>query len=120
MPEEPIVNILSEVELINLNALTTHPGFSSLEKLHMALCDRANKELLKLDEAEEGYDRKVTALQRRAKVYNEFSLQILKACFWKQEVDKVQEQAKQSEKEQPNNPIIQRVMNRYERTNTTD
>ena len=117
MAAEPIVNLLTEVELLNLNGMTKHPGFPVLEKLHMILCDRANKDLLKLEPGAEGYDSFVKAFQQRAKIYNEFSLQILKACFWQHEVETVKQQAEPEEK--PNNPIIQRVMDKYERTNTT-
>lgn len=124
----PIVNILSEVELLNLSAMTKHPGFSALEKLHMALCDHINKKLLKLDMSSEGYERELKALHLKAQVYNEFSLLILRSCFWQAETEKVKEDLELTQKK-PNetpmkqrisgeNPILQRIMQNYDRDNT--
>ena len=120
----PIVDILTEVEILNLYAMTKHPGFPVLERLCMTLCDSINKELLKLDPGSEGYQQKLAALHNKAKVYNEFSSLILKTCFWQEELDRTKDQLelpKQNANENSfsgDNPILKRIMKNYDGNNT--
>lgn len=70
---------MTEAKRVALASLKQHPGFSVLEELHMSACDRANRDVIKLDPTEEGYERKLKALQQRARERNEFSLLILRS-----------------------------------------
>jgi hypothetical protein len=68
---------LSETQRLNLTALKHHPGFVVLEQMLMEACRIATEEVIKLDPNEEGYERKLKALQSKARERNEFSLLVL-------------------------------------------
>ena len=99
---------LTPVERVNLSLLRTHPGYPVLEKLHMAACKRATEDVVKLDPTEEGFERKLKALQQKARERNEFSMLILSSIEWQdQYVKKMEEVA--GEKVNPEsiqNPIL--------------
>lgn len=73
---------LSETQRLSLSSLKQHPGFAVLELMMMEACKRATEEVIKLDPSEEGYERKLKALQSRARDRNEFSLLILMSVDW--------------------------------------
>jgi hypothetical protein len=65
-------------EIASLAALVQHPGWKVVEKMHTAACKRATEAVIKCDPVEdEGYDRKVKALQLKARERNEFSMLVL-------------------------------------------
>jgi hypothetical protein len=68
---------LTDVERASLASLAQHPGWRVVEKLHTEACKRATEAVIKLDPTEEGYQRKLVALQSKARERNEFSLLIL-------------------------------------------
>lgn len=68
---------LSETQRLNLTALKHHPGFVVLELILMEACKKATEEVIKLDPMEEAYERKLKALQSRARERNEFCLLVL-------------------------------------------
>jgi hypothetical protein len=94
---------LTETERISLAALKQHPGYAVLEKIFMAACRRATEDMIKLDPAEEGYERKLKALQSRARERNEFSLLILRSIDW-------QIAAQQPERSEPEHNRIVRQL----------
>jgi hypothetical protein len=77
-----LANELTPTEQVSLAALKQYPGFSVLEKLLMEACKRATEDVIKLDPVEEGYERKLKALQSRARERNEFSLLVLGSVEW--------------------------------------
>lgn len=77
-----LLDTLTETERLNLAALKHHPGFPVLEKMLMEACKRATEEVIKLDPTEEGYERKLKALQSKARDRNEFSLLVLQSIDW--------------------------------------
>jgi len=69
---------LTPTEIASLAALTLQPGWKVLERMFTAACTRATEAVIKCDPVEdEGYDRKVKALQLKARERNEFSMLIL-------------------------------------------
>ena len=99
---------LTPTEIASLAALTLQPGWKVLEKMHTAACKRATEAVIKCDPVEdEGYDRKVKALQLKARERNEFSMLILGSIDLH-----VQSLQQQSEPEaQPENPIVKGLNN---------
>jgi len=73
---------LTPIERVNLTHMRTHPGFAVLEKLFMAACKNASEAVVKLDPIEEGYERKLKALQQKARERSEFSMLILSTIEW--------------------------------------
>lgn len=96
---------LSEVERMNLTSMTQHPGYPVLEKLFMALCQRANAEVIALDQTEEGFERKFRPLQQRSRDFNEASVTILNSVEWHKQLLENTE-AERSEVQKPENPIL--------------
>jgi len=90
---------LTLTERVSLASLRQHPGFSVLEKLLMSACKRATEAVIKLDPTEEGYERKLKALQSQARERNEFSLLLLRSIDWQAEAVAAQEEEKNSEPE---------------------
>jgi hypothetical protein len=73
---------LTETQRLNLTGLRHHPGFSVLELMFMEACKRATEDVIKLDPIEEGYERKLKALQSKARDRSEFSLLVLQSIDW--------------------------------------
>lgn len=97
---------LQDVERALLATMVTHPGWAIVEKLHTSACQRATEAVIKLDPTEEGYERKLVALQSKARERNEFSLLILGSV--RQHVAYAVEQKKQEAEpeKQQSNPIL--------------
>jgi hypothetical protein len=72
-------DLLTVPEKAALMNLTHHPGYAILIKLMSAACVRATEEAIKLDPADDDYDRKLPYLQQRSRIMNEFSVWILKS-----------------------------------------
>lgn len=98
-----LANELTETQRVSLASLRQHPGYSVLESLLIAACKRATEEVIKLDPVEEGYERKLKALQSRARERNEFSSLILKSIEWQTQTVVVQEEEK-------NEPELNRIV----------
>lgn len=92
---------LAPAKQVALAGLKQHAGYAVLEELFMAACNKANKDVIGLDPAEEGYDQKVKAFQARARERNEFSLLILKSVEWHSMAVRVQ-QSNEDDKPQQN------------------
>jgi hypothetical protein len=106
--QPPLMNDeLSATERAALAALIQQPGWSVVEKMHMSACRKATEDTIKLaDPLEQGYERKLVALQQRARERNEFSLLILGSVHWHVKALAVE----QEEKEQPaENPIVRQL-----------
>lgn len=83
MAQRPLLmEELTPVEALSLSGLKQHPGYLVLEKMLMAACKRATDDAIRVDPTEEGYTRKLTALQLRARERSEFSLLILQSIDW--------------------------------------
>lgn len=95
---------LSESKQMALASMTSHPGYPVLEELFMAACDKVNKELIKLDPADDGYDQRVKALQSQARERNQFCLLILESIQWHKKVTEVAIEEKEVKPE--SNPIL--------------
>lgn len=94
-----LANELTETQRVSLAALKQHPGFSVLENLFISACKRATEEVIKLDPTEEGYERKLKALQSRARERNEFSSLILRSIDWQTQTVIIQDEEKKSKPE---------------------
>jgi hypothetical protein len=88
-----------------LTMLVAHPGWAVFEEMCMSACKRATEDVLKCDPIEEGYERKVLALQAKARERNEFSLLILGSITW--HIEAAQQQTNEQEAKAPVNPILQ-------------
>lgn len=96
---------LNDAQRVSLLNLKQHPGFQVLEQMFMAACKRATEEVIKLDPTEEGYERKLKALQSVARERNQFCLLVLQSIDWQLQalaVHKEEEQAIESKE----NPIL--------------
>lgn len=103
---------LSETQRLNLSALKQHPGFAVLELMFMEACKRATEEVIKLDPTEEGYERKLKALQSKARDRSEFSLLVLASIDWQSAMVEI---SKQLPEEKPEgNRIVRSLVNRTE------
>lgn len=89
-----LANELTDTQKVSLAALKQHPGFSVLEELLLSACKRATEEVIKLDPIEEGYERKLKALQSRARERNEFSLLLLRSIDWQAQAVVPKEESK--------------------------
>ena len=98
---------LTEAQRVSLAALSRHPGYAVLESLLMAACRRATEEVIKLDPIEEGYERKLRALQSRARERNEFSSLILRSIEWQTGAVSAQEESKSEPEE---NRIVKQLI----------
>lgn len=90
---------LTPTERISLAGLKQHPGFSVLEKLFMSACNRATQEVIKLNPTDEGYERKLKALQQKARERSEFSLLILQSIGWQSQAETIQSEEKNEKPE---------------------
>jgi hypothetical protein len=73
---------LQLVEKLTLSSLSAQPGFNVLVKIMNAACDRATKDVIKLNPAEKGYQQQLVTLQSRARFMNEFCQQVLDSIDW--------------------------------------
>jgi hypothetical protein len=64
---------LSQAERILLAQLAHTPGFTVFIKMMNAACLKATQDILKLDPELDGYEKKVSERQRRARFMSEFS-----------------------------------------------
>jgi len=112
MPVPLLAGELTLTQRVSLASLKQHPGFPVLEQLLMAACKRATEEVIKLDPIEEGYERKLKALQLKARERNEFSLLILGSIEWQSDVDVIQKQEQESKPEE--NRIVKPLVKRTE------
>lgn len=94
-----LMDELQPGERASLAALQKHPGFSVLEKLMMAACKRATEDVIQLNPADEGYERKLKALQGRARERNEFFLLVLGSVSWQVEAEAKAQEEKTSKPE---------------------
>ena len=101
-----LVDELTETERMNLTGMTQHPGFPALLKLFSAACERANKEVIALDQTEEGFERKFKPLQQRARDWNEFSKLILDSIDWHEMAHNYLQQERNQQQAAPENPIL--------------
>lgn len=104
MAQPLLMDELQSVERVSLSALKQHPGYAVLEKLFMAACKRATDDVIKLDPAADGYERKLVALQSKARERNEFSLLILQSIAWQIDLE-----SKKTE-ETKNEPGVNRIV----------
>lgn len=105
MKQQPLLmEDLSDIKRAALTSLVQHPGWPVIEELHMAACKRATEDVLKQDPAEEGTDRKILALQLKARERNEFSLLILGSVQW--HIQAAQQQQQDIEAKPQQNPIL--------------
>lgn len=83
MKQRPLLmEELTSIEAVSLGGLLQHPGYLVLEKLMMAACKRATDDAIRLDPTDEGYMRKLVALQGRAHERSEFCLLVLESIAW--------------------------------------
>jgi hypothetical protein len=85
MPIPLLCDDLQLVEKITLSSLSAQPGFNILVKIMNAACDKATKDVIKLNPATEGYMRELATLQSRARFMNEFCQQVLDSINWQVE-----------------------------------
>lgn len=106
MAQRPLLmEELTSIEALSLAGLKQYPGFLVLEKLMMAACKRATDDAIRVDPAEDGYTRKLVALQGRARERSEFCLLILQSIDWHEaSVQKTEEEELNTEPE--SNPIL--------------
>lgn len=105
MKQQPLLMTeLTDVERVSLMSLAQQPGYAVLEKMHMAACKRATDAVIQLDPTEEGYERKLKALQSKARERNEFSLLILGSVSYHMQVEEVRN--KELEAKPQANPIL--------------
>lgn len=95
---------LNEAQRVSLLSLKQHPGFSVLEQMFTAACKKATEEVIKLDPTEEGYERKLKALQSIARERNQFCLLILESIDWQEQYLKIQKEEQEAKPEE--NPIL--------------
>lgn len=100
---------LNEAQRVSLASLKQHPGFAILEQMFIAACNRATEEVIKLDPIEEGYERKLKALQSVARERNQFCLLVLQSIDWQVQSVVVQQEEQQSKPE--GNPILRGLKN---------
>lgn len=99
---------LTPIERVNLSQLRTHPGFPVLEKLLATACKRATEAVVKLDPMDEGFERKLKALQQKARERNEFSMLVLASIEWQDQYVKSMEEVagEKVNPESAQNPIL--------------
>lgn len=95
---------LNDAQRASLLGLKQHPGFSVLEAMFMAACKQATEEVIKLDPTEEGYERKLKALQSVARERNQFCLLVLRSIDW--QVQALQAKAEEQDNQLQENPIL--------------
>lgn len=106
MPQIPLLmEELTPIEALSLAGLKQYPGYLVLEKMMMAACKRASDDAIRVNPAEEGYLRKLAALQGRARERSEFSLLILESIDW-HEMRVQTTQASEVNTEPETNPIL--------------
>jgi hypothetical protein len=96
---------LTPIEALSLAGLKQYPGYLVLEKLMMAACKRATDDAIRVNPAEEGYTRKLVALQGRARERSEFCLLILESIDW-HEMRVAQTKDPEVNTEPESNPIL--------------
>lgn len=103
IPTPLLANELTEAQKVSLASIKQHPGYAVMELLFMSACKRATEDVIKIDPQDEGYERKLKALQSRARERNEFSLLVLRSIDW--HVESVASQ-KEEESKPETNPIV--------------
>ncbi len=107
MKQQPLMmDDLSPIKKAALAGLVQHPGWAVVEELHMDACKRATEDVLKQDPTQEGHERKVLALQLRARERNEFSLLILSSVQY--HISAAQTQELEKNAKPPHNSIFKR------------
>jgi len=91
---------LTEAQKVLLLGLKQHPGYLVFELMLGAACKRATEDVIKLDPIEEGYERKLKALQSKARERNEFSLLVLKSIDWHSQGVAIEKREQKEEPEQ--------------------
>ncbi|VVB52049.1 Uncharacterised protein [uncultured archaeon] len=66
-------------ERVELAQLTNQPGWNILVRLLSESCRNATEACIRLDPVEEGYERKVAALQAHARTLNKFSNDLIQS-----------------------------------------
>lgn len=88
---------LSVGERLMLGQMTHHGGYGVLRKLMDAICDRATKDLIRLDPENPEYERKVGVRTQRARDVNETCSDLLKSIKYHVEAVESQERAEEAE-----------------------
>lgn len=73
------LDTLSPEDRVYLGNMSAHPGYQVLKKLISDACKQATEAVIKLDPADDQYDRKLKALQFTARAVNDFSSTLLKS-----------------------------------------
>jgi hypothetical protein len=110
--KEPLLSTsLTETQRLNLSAMKQHPGYAVLELMLTEACRRATEDVIKLNPIEEGYERKLKALQSRARDRNEFSLLVLASVDWQSQFSEIEQKSKvvAMEPEQEQNRIAKLI-----------
>jgi hypothetical protein len=110
MPQPLLMEDLQPGERISLQALTTHPGYLVLEKIFMAACKKATAAAIAVDPTLEGYEKKLIALQWKARERNEFCLEVLQSITYHADYAAQLEKAKEPSKPE-GNPILKGMNN---------
>lgn len=106
MKQQPLMmEELTPLKRASLASLVNQPGWAVIEELHMAACKRATEDVLKIDQADEGTERKILSLQNKARERNEFSLLILGSVQW--HIQAAKTQVEEREAKPSENPILQ-------------
>lgn len=100
---------LTAAQRAALASLIQQPGWAVIEEMHMAACRRATEDVLKQDPAEQGADKRIIALQLRARERNEFSLLVLGSVEWHAKTLATQQQ--EAEEKPVDNPITRMKIN---------
>jgi len=89
---------LNLTERTYLANMIMHPGYPVLLKLANAVCSRANADVIKIDPAMEGYDRRLSVLQQRARTMSEFSDSLFESADFHKRAGEAQIQEQNVEK----------------------
>lgn len=73
------IDTLTSEERIYLGNMASHPGFIVFKKLVADACKQATEEVVRLDPVDDGYERKLKALQFSARAINQFSAMLIKS-----------------------------------------
>lgn len=106
MKQKPLMmDELTPLKRAALTSLAAHPGWAVVEEMHMDACKRATEDVLKIDQVDDGAERRILSLQLRARERSEFSLLILGSIDW--HIKAAQTIVQEQEAKPSENPILQ-------------